>query len=53
MYKVTVEKKEGYEKVELNYESRTDAFLAIENIFTGDLDNNYVCKIEIVNEEDR
>lgn len=50
MYKVTVSKKESYDKIELKYESRTDAFLMIENIFAGDLDNNYECKIEVVPE---
>ena len=38
-------------KVILNYESRTDAFLMIENVFAGDMNNNYECKIEIVDEE--
>ena len=52
MYRVTIRNKEdSFEKVILNYESRTDAFLMIENVFAGDMDNIYECKIEIIDEE--
>jgi len=52
MYRVTIRNKEdNFEKVILNYESRTDAFLMIENVFAGDMDNIYECKIEIIDKE--
>ena len=50
MYKVTIQKKNSYTSIELKYESRTDAFSTIENVLAGDLDTEYECKIEVVEE---
>lgn len=50
MYKVTIAKKGSYESVALKYESRADAFVTIENILDGDINTEYECKIEIVEE---
>lgn len=50
MYKVTIAKKESFERVVLKYESRTDAFLMIESVLAGDLDTEYECKIDIEKE---
>ena len=51
MYKVEISKKEGVEKLSLEYESIKDAFLVIENLFFGDYEASCKCTLEIVNGE--
>ena len=51
MYKVTIQRKNSYTSIELRYESRTDAFLTIENVLAGDLDTEYECIVEVVSED--
>ena len=47
MYKVTVEKKESYEKITLKYECFKDASVTMEDILAGDLNNEIAVTLEI------
>ena len=47
MYKVTVKKKKGYEEITLKYECFKDASMTMEDILTGDLNNEIAVTLEI------